>query len=181
MARPQSMNRWRRSLIMALLVSSTSLAVGAGPLQVSWPGFGRLTLGAVAWAQSLRVSPEEVMGYARSVLEMEALRLAAYEEVKALIANSNQDINAIDLRCTALSSLNQLPRNLRDGVRAIVVDYCNQASQIVQANGLSNNRFDAITAAYPQDATLAEQIRTALIQLQQQSQGVSRPAAAPAP
>jgi hypothetical protein len=55
-------------------------------------------------------------------------------------------------------------------VRTIVVNYCNQASQIVQANGLRNERFDAITAAYPEDATLAEQIRAALMQLQQQSQ-----------
>lgn len=159
-----------RSLLVASLVSGAALVASAVPLSFSAPGIGQVQWGAAAQAQGLTVSPEEIMGYARSVLQMEGPRTTAYTEIQALLTGTNVNINSVSLRCTDTNSLNQLPRNLRSDVRAIVVNYCNQASQIVQANGLRNERFDAITAAYPQDDTLAEQIRAALMQLQQQSQ-----------
>ncbi|MFH7245189.1 MAG: DUF4168 domain-containing protein [Spirulina sp.] len=163
--------QWGRSLLVSSLLASATLMASTVPL--SFPGTGMISSvhwGAAAWAQDINVSPEEIMGYARSVLEMEGPRTEAYNDIQALLAGTNVNINSISLRCTATNSLNQLPRNLRNDVRTIVVNYCNQASQIVQANGLRNERFDAITAAYPQDATLAEQIRAALMQIQQQSQ-----------
>ena len=155
-----------RPLLVAGFLASMALLAQGFPLAERHP----LSWGAAAWAQNLNVSPDEIMGYARSVLEMEEPRAAAYNEIRSLLTGTNVDINSISLRCTDTNSLNQLPRNLRGNLRTIVVNYCNQASQIVQANGLRNERFDAITAAYPQDDTLAEQIRAALMQLQQQSQ-----------
>jgi len=172
----KSLSSRSRSLAVALLLASTSVTISAVPLRLSVPIAGEITLGAAAWAQDLKVSPEEIMGYARSVLEMEAPRTEAYNKIRELLSGTNYDINTINLRCTATNRLNQLPRNVRSSIRAIIVDYCNQASEIVQANGLRNDRFDAITAAYPQDPDLAEQIRTAMIQLQQQSQNGPRPA-----
>jgi hypothetical protein len=162
--------QWGRSLLVASLVSGATLVTSAVPLSLSAPGVGQVRWGSAALAQGLNVSPEEIMGYARSVLEMEGPRATAYTEIQALLSGTNVNINSISLRCADTNSLNQLPRGLRNDVRTIVVNYCNQASQIVQANGLRNERFDAITAAYPEDATLAEQIRAALMQLQQQSQ-----------
>jgi hypothetical protein len=167
---------WGRSLAVALLCASAAVTASVVPLRLSVPVLGSLTLGTTALAQEINVSSEEVMGYARSVLEMEGPRTEAYNEIKALLTGTSHDINSINLGCAATNSLNQLPRNLRNSIRAIIVDYCNQASQIVQANGLRNERFDAITAAYPQNPTLAEQIRTALIQIQQQSQRTPQPA-----
>lgn len=162
--------QWGRAFFVASLVSGATLVSSAVPMAFSAPGVGHVRWGSAALAQSLNVSPEEIMGYARSVLEMEGPRTTAYNEIQALLAGTNVSINSISLRCTTTNSLNQLPRGLRNDVRTIVVNYCNQASQIVQSNGLRNERFDAITAAYPQDDTLAEQIRAALMQLQQQTQ-----------
>lgn len=163
-------------MALALALASASVVASAVPLRLTVPVLGQVTWGSAALAQSLTVSPDEIMGYARSVLEMEGPRAAAYNEIRALLTGTNVDINSINLRCTATNTLNQLPRNLRNNVRTIILNYCNEASQIVQSNGLRSDRFDAITAAYPQDPTLAEQIRTALMQIQQQqSQTNSRP------
>ncbi|NJL49404.1 MAG: DUF4168 domain-containing protein [Leptolyngbyaceae cyanobacterium SM2_5_2] len=169
----KSVRSWSKSLAVALLVAAGSVMASASPLPL--PVVGEISLSA-AWARDLQVSPEEIMGYARSVLEMEGPRTEAYNKIRELLTGTNYDINTIDLRCTATNRLNQLPRNVRGSVRAVIVDYCNQASEIVQANGLRNDRFDAITAAYPEDPALAEQIRTAMVQLQQQSQNQARPA-----
>jgi hypothetical protein len=168
------LRRSRSPLIAGFLASVALLAQGV-PLSLPTAGHNPVRWGAAAWAQGINVSPDEIMGYARSVLEMEEPRTTAYNEIRALLTGTNVDINSISLRCTDTNSLNQLPRNLRSNVRTIVVNYCNQASQIVQANGLRNERFDAITAAYPQNDTLAEQIRAALMQIQQQSQTAPTP------
>ncbi|WOD40526.1 DUF4168 domain-containing protein [Nodosilinea sp. E11] len=160
-----------RTLALAAVVASlTVLAGGAG---VPSPVAEGVTLGAVAQAQDSGISPEEVMGYAASVLEMDSPRNEAFSQIKTLLTGTSHDINAIDMSCTGTANLNQLPRALRNNVRTIVVNYCNQASTIVQANGLTVRRFNAITAAHPQDPSLAEQIRTAMVQIQQ-SQGSSR-------
>ncbi|MEB3289006.1 MAG: DUF4168 domain-containing protein [Leptolyngbya sp.] len=164
--------RWMRPLGVAGWLASAALLAQALPLSLPNSVGGPVRWGSAALAQEVDVSSEEIMGYARSVLEMEGPRTNAYNEIRALLTDTNIDINSINLRCTTTNSLNQLPRGLRNNVRTIVVNYCNQASRIVQSNGLRNERFDAITAAYPQDDTLAEQIRAALMQLQQQNPSV---------
>jgi hypothetical protein len=162
----RSITRPGRSVVIAAAVASLSLLAGSG---VQLPtAVGGATVGAV-WAQDSNVSPEEVAGYAASVLEMDSPRNEAYSQIRTLLTGTSQDISRIDMSCTSTASLNQLPRNLRSNVRTIVVNYCNQASKIVQANGLTVRRFNAITAAHPQDPALAEQIRAAMIELQQQS------------
>ncbi|WP_017301058.1 DUF4168 domain-containing protein [Nodosilinea nodulosa] len=155
-----------RSVAIAAAVASLSLLAGAG-VQVPTAS-GGITLGA-AWAQDNGISPEEVTGYAASVLQMDSPRNEALSQIKSLLTGTDQDINSIDMSCTGTANLNQLPRNLRSSVRTIVINYCNQASQIVESNGLTVRRFNAITAAHPQDPALAEQIRSAMIELQQQS------------
>ncbi|WP_275332590.1 DUF4168 domain-containing protein [Nodosilinea sp. PGN35] len=150
----------------AAIASLTVLASGAG---VSIPtATGSMPLGA-AWAQDSSVSADEVMGYAASVLQMDAPRNEAFSQIKTLLTGTSHDISSIDMSCTGTANLNQLPRSLRSDVRTIIVNYCNQASTIVQSNGLTVRRFNTITAAHPQNPALAEQIRAAMVQLQQQS------------
>lgn len=163
-----------RCLAVAALVAGLSVFASGTGLRVPSPS-GSITLGA-AWAQDSNISAEEISGYAAAVLQMDSPRNEAYSQIKTLLTGTGYDVNSIDMSCTGTASLNQLPRNLRGSVRTVVVDYCNQASTIVQANGLTVREFNAITAAHPQDPALAEQIRTAMIQLQQQSQGSTRPA-----
>lgn len=158
----------RRTLILtAAIASLTVLAGGAG---VSVPtATGNVTLGAAAQAQGSSVSSEEVTAYAASILEMEAPRNEALSQIKTLLTGTSHDISSIDMSCTGTANLNQLPRNLRGDIRTIIVNYCNRASEIVQSHGLPGRLFNRITATYPQDQALAEQIRAAMIQLQQQS------------
>lgn len=163
---PLSMHR-RTLALAAAIASLTVLAGGAG---VSIPtATGSVTLGSTAWAQNSSVSSEDITGYAASVLEMDAPRNEAFSQIKTLLTGTSYDISSIDMSCTGTANLNQLPRNLRGDVRTIIVNYCNQASTIVQSHGLTVRLFNMITAAYPQDQALAEQIRAAMIQLQQQS------------
>lgn len=158
---------------LAIAVATASLTVVAGGAGVQLPIAEGITFGAAALAQDSDVSPDEVMGYAASVLEMDSPRSEAYGQIQTLLTGTSQDVTAIDMSCMGIANLNQLPRNLRNNVRTIVVNYCNQASSIVQANGLTVRRFNTITAAHPQDPALAEQIRAAMVELQQ-SQGSSR-------
>lgn len=153
-----------RSMVIAAAVASLSLLAGAGA-QVPTAA-GSITLGA-AWAQDSSISQEQVIGYATSVLEMDAPRNEALSQIRTLLTGTGQDISSIDMSCTGTASLNQLPRNLRSSVRTIVVDYCNRASEIVKANGLTTSQFNAITAAHPEDPALADQIRAAMIDIQQ--------------
>ncbi|MGB3202437.1 MAG: DUF4168 domain-containing protein [Nodosilinea sp.] len=155
-----------RSVVIAAALASLSLLAGAGTQLPS--AAGHFTLGAV-WAQDSSVSQEDVIGYATSVLEMDAPRNEALSQIRTLLTGTGQDLSSIDMGCTSTASLNQLPRNLRSSVRTIVVNYCNRASDIVKANGLTPRQFNAITAAHPQDPALAEQIRAAMIDIQQQS------------
>jgi hypothetical protein len=156
---------------LGVATALASITLMAGAINVSLPSrLGGGAFGTPAMAQDRgAVTPEEIRGYAASVLQMDAPRNEAYGQIRTLLSGTNQDISGIDMSCTGTANLNQLPRNLRSSIRAIVVNYCNQASEIVQANGLKVRRFNAITAAYPQDPALAEQIRAAMVQLQQQS------------
>ncbi|MBU6228333.1 MAG: DUF4168 domain-containing protein [Cyanobacteria bacterium REEB459] len=156
--------------LQALLLASLSVLASTVVVAPRLEGVTYLPSPALAWAQSLQVSPAEVINYARSVLQMDGPRSQAYAQIKSLLSGANYDVNAIDMRCSATANLNQLPRRIRQQIKTIVVDYCNQASDIVRSNGLQVEQFNAITAAYPQDQALAEQIRTALMQMQQQAQ-----------
>lgn len=157
----------RRTALAAAIASLTVLAGGAG---ISIPtATGNVTLGSAAWAQNSSVSSEEITAYAASILEMEAPRNEALSQIKTLLTGTSYDISSIDLSCTGTANLNQLPRNLRGDIRTIIVNYCNRASDIVETHRLPRQRFNQITATYPQDQALAEQIRAAMIQLQQQS------------
>ncbi|WP_052049796.1 DUF4168 domain-containing protein [Leptolyngbya sp. KIOST-1] len=162
---PLSFARLGRNAAIAAAVASLSLLAAPG-VQLPTPE-ASLTLGAVSAQESF--SQEAVMSYAASVLEMDAPRNEALNQIRTLLTGTGQDLSSIDMSCTGTANLNQLPRNLRSSVRTIVVNYCNRASDIVEANGLTVRQFNAITAAHPRDAALAEQIRAAMIELQQQS------------
>lgn len=123
-----------------------------------------------AMAQDGEVSEEEVKGYAVSVLQMEGPRTEALNQIKSLLSGVSYDISQVDMTCPNTRNLNQLPRQVRNDVREIVVNYCNQARTIVEGNGLTVRRFNSITEAHQSDSALAERIHLVLVQLQQQAQ-----------
>jgi len=161
------LNRLRQAMLGGLAITGLSVALTGVPL----PGLAGpdSLMVRVAQAQDNEISSDEISSYAASVLEMDPYRTQAYDQIKNLLSGIDYDMSAVDMTCAGTANLNQIPRNVRGEVRSIIVNYCNQASRIVERNGLSVRRFNVITAAYPQDPGLAEQIRTALIQIQQQS------------
>jgi hypothetical protein len=167
---------FNRSLLGAMAITGLSMVLSGTPLPFSVDKQA-LVVGA-AQAQDSNISSEDITSYAASVLEMDPYRTQAYNQIKNLLSGIDHDMSAVDMSCAGTANLNQLPRNIRSDVRAIVVDYCERANDIVEQNGLSVTQFNTITARYPQDPGLAEQIRTALIQIQQRSVQESEPAPA---
>lgn len=145
-------------------ILSRSLVIGAfslvGLLSGLTPTFSNRSLAPVfsssAYAQA--ISDEEVQNYARSVLLIEPLRQAAYNQIKQLLNTSTVP----PIACHRPRSLNGLRRDVRE----IAVGYCNQSRQIAQANGLPPDRFNSITANQQTDSELQNRIQAELIRQQ---------------
>lgn len=118
-----------------------------------------VNLGQAAMAQS--ISADEEQRYARSLLAIEPIRLAAYDEIKRIL--NNRDVPSI--QCHRPNSLNRLDQSIRQ----IAINYCNQAIDIVEENGLTIGRFNAITTNLQNDPDLAARIRDLIILIQQGS------------
>jgi hypothetical protein len=163
-----------RSLCRLLLAGTVFLTVsGLGVTLRPSPRTGwqpTLELAAAEAQTADDFSQDEVLSYARSVLEMDGYRSQAYTEIKNLLMGANYDVSQVDLACPNTRSLNQVPRQVRNEVRNIVVGYCEKAREIVEANGLSVQRFNEMSAAHTSDSVLTERIYNALIQLQQAAQ-----------
>jgi len=172
--RLRNFRRMGLSVAGALAITGVSSALSGVPLP-SVAGYPSWAWG-VAQAQDTQVSRDDIDSYAAAVLEMDPYRTEAYTQIKNLLSGIDHDMSAVDMSCSGTANLSQLPRRVRSEVRSIVVNYCNQANRIVQRNGLTVQQFNEITAAYPQDPGLAEQIRTALIQIQQESAPETDPA-----
>lgn len=115
-----------------------------------------LVFSSAAYAQA--VSDPEVTNYARAVLVMEPVRQTAFNKIKKMIGSG--DVPPIV--CHKRESLKALPSNARD----IAVNYCNRSKDIVEGNGLSIARFNAITVNLQNDPKLKTRIHNELIRIQ---------------
>ena len=120
--------------------------------------FDSLSFDSAAYAQSA-VTEGEIQSYARSVLQIEPIRQAAYDNIKRA---SGAEVPPI--LCHRPSSLNSLDPS----IRSIAIDYCNQAIAIVESNRLSIIRFNEITMAHKSDSGLAGRIQQAMAVIQGQ-------------
>jgi Domain of unknown function (DUF4168) len=132
------------------LLSGLTPIVTVHPLGLVWEN--------AALAQA--IPEDELQRYARSLLAIEPIRVSAYDEIKEIMGD--RDIPSIN--CHRPSSLN----NLSNDIRAIAVNYCNQAIEIVERNNLTISRFNAITTAVQEDATLESRVQEMLVQLQEE-------------
>lgn len=107
---------------------------------------------------SLSVSSEEVENYAKVVLAIEPKREAATKEILRI---SKKD-KIPSIVCTKPKTITSLPRN----IRGIAVNYCQQAKDISESNGLTIVRFNDMTAAVQSDEQLSIRIQNELIRLQ---------------
>jgi hypothetical protein len=117
-----------------------------------------LSFDSTAYAQAA-ITDSEIQSYARSVLQIEPIRQAAYDGIKRA---SGAEVPPI--LCHRPSSLNSLDPN----IRSIAIDYCNQAIAIVESNNLTITRFNEITVAHKSDAGLAGRIQQAMAVIQGQ-------------
>lgn len=156
---------WLGQLTLAALLALTINSISLRDITKYPLNLGSLT----AYAQRLKsdVSDGEVRSYAVSVLQMDAPRSQAFEEIQNLLNQVNFDITQIDWTCPNAQDLDQIPREVRNEVRDVFVGFCNQASDIVQRNDLTIRRFNAISESHQTDPGLAERIRNEMIQLQQ--------------
>lgn len=152
----QSMFRLFSQSLLVGIISATGVLTG-------WiPGFSgeslRVELETIVLAQSF--TDEEISNYARAVLAMEPRRQQAYKEIKQIVGNVPPVV------CNVTKNINTLPRN----IRGIAVSYCEYAKQLIESNGLTVNRFNAITRQVQGgDEELKKRIQSELIRLQTQA------------
>ena len=115
------------------------------------------TLWQRGYAQSF--TEEEIGNYAAAILAMEEIRTDAYGDISDLLTIANEDATRHDLRCVSTNSMDQMPRTVRSQVRRLLVNYCNNAKDLVEESGLTVQLFNAITAAHREDEALTEQIQ----------------------
>ncbi|MES1022299.1 DUF4168 domain-containing protein [Gloeocapsa sp. BRSZ] len=144
-----------RSLVIATL-SSVSVVSGLVP---NLAGSRQVEFSSVAYAQA--VSNAEVTNYARSVLVMEPVRQTAFNEIKRIISSDNIP----PIVCNQPRSFSSLPTDARN----IAVEFCKRSRQIVESNGLTINRFNAITVNLQSDAQLERRVKNELLRLQNAS------------
>jgi hypothetical protein len=155
--------RWLCQSALVSLLAATHWASGAtwrwSPIGLSWQV-------PAAYAQTF--TNEEIKVYAESVLEMDDSRVQAYSEVSDVLTSAGYDVTEYDLTCSNAQSLSDVPRAVRRRVRTILVNYCNEARQIVEENGLTVQRFNALTQAHQEDPELTQRIQSEIVTLQQQ-------------
>ncbi|HEY9747801.1 MAG TPA: DUF4168 domain-containing protein [Allocoleopsis sp.] len=103
-------------------------------------------------------SEAELKSYARAVMAVEEVRQLSYRDIKKIVGSNG--IPAI--ACHKPKSLQGLPQN----VRVIAVEYCNKSKKIVESNGLSIDRFNAITVNVQSDSNLEKRVQAELLELQ---------------
>lgn len=151
---PAHLNRILYHCLSIGTLTTLNLLLGLAPnLSASSP---TLIFSSEARADSLSINDGEVYKFAKAVLAMEPLRLAAYNEIKRITGTPPS------IACSQPESIQTLPPNVRD----IAVNYCNQSKKIVESNGLEVGRFNQITAAAQSDGELQKRVENAMITLQ---------------
>ncbi|MEC4991864.1 MAG: DUF4168 domain-containing protein [Oscillatoria sp. PMC 1068.18] len=141
-----------RPLIVASL-ATIGILFGVVP-SISEQSFS-LSFPNSAYAQEF--TDQDILNYARAILDMESLRQQAYNDIKQIIGTQPPTI-----ACNDRQSWRSLPRN----AQAIAINYCNGSRSIVQNSGLSISLFNNMTASVQSDSRLKERIQQAMIRLQ---------------
>ncbi len=120
-----------------------------------------------AYAQDF--TEEAITNYARTVLDIEPIRLEAYAAASDILSATDSEVDILDtsLSCTGnrLSDMPDIPRSARVDLRTVLITFCNAASQAAEANDLTPMRFNDITEAHRADSELAERIQAAIREL----------------
>lgn len=145
----------RRILSRSVMVGTLTLLSLLSGIVPSFSGrSATLVVNSLAYAQS--VDNDDVRQYARVVLLMEPIRQTSYTQIKKIVGSVPNVV------CHQPNTIQSLPRR----ARPIAINYCNQSKRIVESNGLTIPRFNAITAIAQSDSDLRTRIQNELIRLQ---------------
>ena len=121
-----------------------------------------LTQRPSAQAQAL-ITDEDVADYARAVAAIEPLRQEAFATASDILTSADSNLSLLDypLSCTEaqLDAMPDIPRADRVSLRTVMVEFCNEASQLAEENNLTPLRFNTITIAHRDDPDLAARIQ----------------------
>ncbi len=104
------------------------------------------------------VSAEEVKNYAKAVLAIELERQEAYNDIQQM----TNDEQVPDITCTKADTIAVLPKSVQD----LAVEYCNNAKKIGEGQGLTMDKFNAITVSAQSNPELGKRIQNELVRLQ---------------
>jgi hypothetical protein len=136
-------SRW----LIAGAIATVGLLSGVAP---GWQG-GQLALSSSAMAQSKKpVTAEHVANFVRAAMSMEPKRKQAVQEIQAAMGS----VPAI--RCDNRNSFNELD----PAVRSVAINYCNESKRIVEASGLSVERFNEILVEQKSNSELRDRIQS---------------------
>ncbi len=117
-----------------------------------------------AYAQAL--TDEDIASYARAVIDIEATRIAAYSEASDILTAANSELSILDipLGCVRnrLSDMPDIPKADRTELRTVLVNFCNEASQLAEESNLTPQRFNSITEMHREDPEVAARIQAAI-------------------
>lgn len=100
------------------------------------------------------ISSEQINNYAKALLAIDQKRQEAYEEIQKL--SNNEKVS--EITCTQPETIKALDQ----GIQNIAVNYCEQAKQFIQDQGLTVAQFNEITDTAQSDAELRTRIQNKL-------------------
>ncbi|MEL6813508.1 MAG: DUF4168 domain-containing protein [Cyanobacteria bacterium J06598_3] len=158
------LRRYSQLGLAIALGAFTFTALNSSPLRQT-----QVSQTLVPAAQAQALTDTDVANYARAVVDIEEIRLSAYEAASDILtsAGSETDILETPLSCDAARMVNMpdIPRVDRLDLLTVLVEFCNSAAQLADDNGLTQKRFNSITAAHQEDADLAERIQAEISSL----------------
>ncbi len=151
-----------------LRLHRTWFAFALGTLTLTQLGF-LLAQKHIPAAYAQTYSDAEVTNYARAIVNIEAERGEAYTLASDILTSADSELSIIEtpLNCTStrLADMPDIPRAGRVDLRAVLVAFCNNASQIAEENDLTPEVFNQITAAHREDTELSDRIQDAIASL----------------
>ena len=157
---PIGLKRTLSKLLLVGVASSSALLSGVVPAIQTHPSDHSqfLIFSNAAYAQD--ITQTELVSYVRSLLEIEPIRQAAYDEIKRRLGSGQVP----PIACHRPETLAALDVS----IRPIATNYCNRAIQIVERNGLTITRFNTIMLAIQRDRNLDRQVQNIIAILTQQ-------------
>ena len=100
------------------------------------------------------ITSEQVNNYAKALLAIEQKRQEAYEEIQKL--SNNEKLS--EITCNQPETIKALDRSMQN----IAVNYCKQAKEFIQDQGLTVAQFNEITDTAQSNSELRTQIQNKL-------------------